>query len=257
MESPMAQSLDGLDEGAGRRSRSTLYRWLEACRPWLLGRARARLPRKLAPKDDASDLVQRVLLRATTEIDRFRGQGLGQFHAWLARMLDTQMLKRLRHWRQQRRNVSREELLNPAFSAQGELAAASTSVSDRLVREEELEQLRLAASWCREQDRTVIFLHFFEGRSHKEIADRLGIAPAAVRQRHNRVVRRLRAAMHLLNLMNRRGLSTVQQDVIGLHQFQGADSRQIAHRLRLPEDLVAQWTAEAQPFLRSVAEDLS
>ena len=61
--------------------------------------------------------------------------------------------------------------------------------------------------------------------------------------------------MQLLELMTRRGLGTLQQDVIGVHRFQGADPGQIADRLALPEDLVTSWIAEARPLFRAMSRD--
>jgi RNA polymerase sigma-70 factor (ECF subfamily) len=228
---------------------------MAACRPGLRGRAIRHLPRKLAGKEDASDLVQRVMLRATTDIERFRGRSIGEFYTWLARILDAQILHVLRHWRTQRRDWRREDSLSPAWCGQGDFAASSTSVSDRVAREEEIARLRFAAGWFPEPDRTIIFLYSFEGLSHEEIAERLEIAPPTVRQRYSRAVGPIREAMELLELMNRRGLSAVQQDVIGLHRFRHANAGQIAAQLRLPESLAARWIAEARPLLRATAKD--
>ena len=140
--------------------------------------------------------------------------------------------KLLRHWLNKGRNFKREEPLNPAWSDQGELAASSTSILDRLSREEDAERLNLVMNWCREEDRALIFLHLFEGQTHVEIADRLGIAPEAVRQRYCRAVRRVSDAWKLMELMTRSGLGDRQQDVIGVHRFQRADPDNLVWSLR-------------------------
>jgi RNA polymerase sigma-70 factor, ECF subfamily len=255
MESSTARSLNGPVEQARQRTQSTLNRWMAACRPGLRRRAGKQLSRELDRKEDASDLVQKVLLRATIQFDGFKGQSIGEFYTWLSRIQDKLVLKLLRHWHNQRRNVGQEKPVSPAWNDQREFAASSTWVPDRLARKEECDRLILAASWCREEDRAVIFLHLFEGQSHEEIAADLGIAPAAVRQRYCRAVRRVRAAMQLLDLMTRRGFRIDQQDAIGVHRFQGADPGQIAQRLEVPEGLVARWIAEAQPLFRAIAKD--
>ncbi len=213
------------------------------------------LSRELDRKEDASDLVQKVLLRATIHFDKFKGQSIGEFSTWLARIQDMLVLKLFRHWRNQRRNVGQEKPVNPAWNDQGEFAASSTSVPDRLSREEECDRLMLAASWCREEDTAVIFLHLFDGQSHEQIAADLGIAPAAVRQRYCRAVRRVRQAMQLQELMTGRGFRIDQQDAIGVHRFQGADPEQIANRLQVPKELVARWIGEARPLFREIAKD--
>ncbi len=206
---------------------------------------------------DASDLVQKVQYHAAAQFSKFRGHSIGEFRAWMAGILDRQVFRQLRFWGEPRRDRAREEPLSPAWSERGEPARASTSILDRLSHEEECERLRLAASWCREDDLAIISKHLFEGRSHEEIADELGIGPAAARQRHCRAVRRVGEAMQLLELMTRRGLGTLQQDVIGVHRFQGADPGQIADRLALPEELVTRWIAEARPLFRAISRDAS
>jgi RNA polymerase sigma-70 factor (ECF subfamily) len=254
MKVPSSPSLDRLLWRAREGDRSALDRVMGSCRPWLLRRARTRLPRGLARKQDASDVVQEVQYRAAAQIGDFQGRSLGEFRAWLAGILDRRVFRALRFWNEQRRDRSREEPLSPSWGTRGELAASATSILGRLAREEERERVELAKSWCRAEDRAVITLHLDEGRSHDEIAAALGITPAAARQRFSRALRRVGQATQLLDLMTRRGWSGLQQDVIGLHRLQGANPGEIAERLRLPEALVARWIAEAEPLVRELSE---
>ncbi len=254
MKSFSSPSLDGLLWRARGGDRSALDQVMGSCRPWLLQRARTRLPRGLARKQDASDLVQEVQYRAAAQIGDFQGRSLGEFRAWLAGILDRRVFRALRFWKEQRRDRGREEPLSPSWSARGELAASATSILGRLAHQEERERVELAKSWCREEDRVVLALHLDEGRSHEEIAAALGITPAAARQRFSRALRRVGEAAQLLELMTGRGWSSLQQDVIGLHRLQGAKPGQIAERLRLPEELVARWIAEAEPLVRTFSQ---
>ena len=41
-------------------------------------------------------------------------------------------------------------------------------------REEDLDQLKVAAGWCREEDRDVIWLHLYEERRHERDRGRVG-----------------------------------------------------------------------------------
>lgn len=255
MESSASRSLDRLLVRAREGSRSALGRLMASCRPWLRRRVRARLPRELARKQDGSDLVQECQSLATARFAQFRGRSFGDLRAWLAGILDRRLIRALRFWGEQRRDRKREEPEAPDWGTRGELAESSASILERLAQREECERLKLAASWCREEDLEVISMHLFEGRSHDEIAAELGVAAAAARQRYCRAVRRVGQAMQLLELMTRRGIDGLRQDVIGLHRFQGADPEQIADRLRLPRDLVARWIAEAKPLFRAIARD--
>jgi RNA polymerase sigma factor (sigma-70 family) len=228
---------------------------MASCRPWLRQRVKTRLSRELARKQDGSDLVQECQYLAAAQFAEFGGRSLGELRAWMAGILDRRLFRAVRFWGRKRRDWKREEPLSPAWSPQEELAETTMSILERLSHEEECERLRLAASWCRAEELKVISMHLFEGRSHDAIAAELGVAVAAVRQRYCRAVRRVGEAVRLLALMTQRGLSGLQQDVLGLHRFQGADATQIAQRLQLPEALVARWIAEGKPLLRAIEKD--
>jgi RNA polymerase sigma factor (sigma-70 family) len=209
----------------------------------------------LARKQDGSDLVQECQYLAATHFGEFRGRNLGEFRAWLEGILDRRLLRALRFWGEKRRDRKREEPLSPTWSVAGEPAATATSILERLSWEEECERLKLAASWCREEDLAVISLHLFEGRNHDEIAAEMGVGVAAARQRYCRAVRRVGDAVRLLALMTQHRLAAIQQDAIGLHRFQGADPAEIAERLQLPHELIVRWIAEARPLFHAIAKD--
>jgi RNA polymerase sigma-70 factor (ECF subfamily) len=255
MESSTSRSLDWLLMRAQAGSRSALGQLMASCRPWLQVQARRRLPRGLARKQDDSDLVQEVQYLAAAQFAEFQGRSPGEFRAWLTGILARRVFRALRFWGEQRRDRKREEPICPARGGPEEPADSTASIPEQVSQEEECQRLNLAASWCRQDDRAVISLHLFEGRSHDEIAAEWGVAAATVRQRYCRAVRRVGAALRLLDLMTQQGLSSLQQDVIGLHRFQGADPGRIADWLQLPEELVARWIAGAKPLLTAIAKD--
>src|SRR5262245_3973924 len=217
---------------ARQGSRSALGDLMVSCRPWLRRRVRRRMPRELARKQDGSDLVQECQYLAAARFDDFQGTDVAEFRAWLAGILDRRLLRALRFWGERRRDRRRERPLRPSWSggAGREPAAAATSVLGRLSLDEQCEQLRLAASWCRPDDLAVISRHLYEGRGHDEIAAELNIAAAAARQRFSRAVRRVGEALRLLERMNGLGWGALRQDVVGMHRFQGADPAEIAGR---------------------------
>jgi RNA polymerase sigma factor (sigma-70 family) len=255
MESSASQSLDRLLERAREGSRSAVDRLMVWSRPWLRERVRAWLPRKLARRQDGSDLVQECQYRAAAQLAQFEGRSLGEFRAWMLGILKHLVLRVRRREGEKRRDWKRDEPLRPAWCDPEELAEARTSDLGRLCQEEARQRLELAASWCREEDRAVIKRHLFEGRSHDEIAAEWGISVPAARQRYCRAVRRVGAALQLLERMSQRGIRGPQQEVIGLHRFQGVEPGQIADRLRLPEELVRRWIVEAGPLLRGHGKD--
>jgi RNA polymerase sigma-70 factor (subfamily 1) len=250
-------SLERLLVRARAGSRSALGRLLVAVRPWLRRRVHVQLPQGMAQKQDASDLVQECQAIVTAQIGSFRGRDVRDFRAWINRILQNRILRSLRFWREKRRNFKREVPLNPT-TRQGEvegLAPATMSPSEQLSLEEDRERLLLALSWCREEDHAVISLHLIEGRSHDEIGAELGLSIDAVRQRYSRAIRRLREGVKLMDLLAEHRINGPQQEAIVLHHIRGEHPKQIGARLRLPQELVTRWIAEADPLRRNSQED--
>jgi RNA polymerase sigma-70 factor (ECF subfamily) len=252
METSATHSLFRLIERAKDGSRSALGDLMASCRPWLRRRVRLKFPRGLARKEDASDLVQECQSLAAASFAQFRGGSPAEFRAWLAGILDRRILQAIRFWGAGRRDRRREQPVAAAASSVWELEGSSTTILERLCRWEECDRLKLAASWCRDDDIELISQHLFVGRSHEEIAQELGVASATVRQRYCRAVRRVGEAMQLLDLMTRNGFGGTRQDVIGLHRFRGEHPDEISTRLRLPKTLVARWIVEAKPLLHAM-----
>lgn len=74
-------------------------------------------------------------------------------------------------------------------------AAASPGVAQQVMAKQELDMLEQAIAELPEGCRTVLLLRKVELLSHKEIAERLGIAISTVEKQHARALRLLRAAL--------------------------------------------------------------
>jgi RNA polymerase sigma factor (sigma-70 family) len=255
MEFSDAQSPEMLLARAADGSQSALNRLMAHCRPWLSRRVQSRIGRELAAKVDGSDLVQECQYLAASKFVAFEGSTFGEFQAWLGGILDRRLLRAARFWRQKRRDRRREVALYPASGDPKAVAVPDDSALRRLSLDEESERMKLAASWCRDDDRAVIQLHFFDDRDYQQIAELWGVSSTVVRQRYCRAVRRLGEALELLELMTRLGIKGIQQDVIGLHRLQKADLDTIAGRLQLPRTLVKRWLDETAPLLRASAKE--
>jgi RNA polymerase sigma factor (sigma-70 family) len=246
----MTRLLDRAREG----SRSALGELMAGCRPWLRRRVATRLPRELAHKQDASDLVQECQSLAIASFAQFRGRSSAELRGWLAGILERRVMRALRFWGAGRRDRRREQHVAGQRPVH-EIEASSTALLERLSRWEDCDRLKLAASWCRADDMDLISRHLFDGKSHDEIGQALGISAATARQRYCRAVRRVGEALQLLELMSRRGFSGTQQDVVGLNRFRGEGAEELSARMRLPRKLVVQWIVEAKPLLRELDED--
>jgi RNA polymerase sigma factor (sigma-70 family) len=218
-------------------------------------RAGARQNTSLDRKEDGSDRVQDCLCKAVCKFGEFKGRSLAEFCNWVFTILDNDIFKARRFWKQVKRDWKREQPLAPDGGVLSELAGSTTSILGRLVREEEREQLSVAAGWCREKDQAVIFRHLFEDQSYDEIAHECGVTCDVVRQGFSRAVRRVGEALRLQALMTQHRIPVLRQEVIGIHRCQGLSANTIGARLELPAWLVSLWLDEARPLIRELDED--
>ncbi len=126
---------------------------------------------------DAEDVVHDVMARLPRLLVQYRGHGLG---GWLRRVVRNQALM------QRRRVRTRGEV------GVDEAAGIPAHAADPLAYEE----LELAVSRLPGSLRDVVVLRFRQGRSHREIAELLGISATASEVRLHRGIRCLHADMH-------------------------------------------------------------
>jgi len=165
------------EEPANKRDFSALYSRTVAP-------LRRYLARLLGNTDDAQDVAQDAYLRVYPKVNR---EQVDQPEALLyvtARRLAINRLKR-----RSISPISREEL-NLDFAA-----SQNPSVQQQVMARQELGFLEEAIAQLPEGCRTVLLLRKVELLSHREIADRLGIAISTVEKQHARALRLLRAAM--------------------------------------------------------------
>lgn len=138
----------------------------------------------------ATDLTAEAFARALEGLDGFRGRQDGSGAAWvfgIARNL-------VRGWHQERRvaTAARERLgiVTPAW-VPDEVAA----VDDRLDADRVSAALAAAVADLPATLREALMLHALDERSHREVAEALGISQANARMRVSRAVRRVRAQL--------------------------------------------------------------
>lgn len=161
-------------------------RSIEGYRDYLLMLVRLQMGTGLRAKLDASDVVQEAILLAHERRTQFRGGSEGEWLAWLRTILANTLASTLRRFQAQARDTGRErslqaELDRSASRMEGLLAADQTSPSERAVRGEEILRLVQAIVRLPEEQRRVVELHYLEGLSVAEAAERIGKSrPAAV-----------------------------------------------------------------------------
>jgi RNA polymerase sigma-70 factor (ECF subfamily) len=149
---------------------------------------------------DAQDALQDAFLQAYRRIAGFRGEA--RFSTWLYRVATNAALM-LRRARSRRPAESLEDCL-PRFDAEGRHAAtpeallAAAQVEERLDRKRLAEKATAALDRLPESYREAFVLRDLEELETAEVAEVLGIAPAAVRQRVHRARLMLRGYLGAL-----------------------------------------------------------
>jgi RNA polymerase sigma factor (sigma-70 family) len=162
------------DEPAGQRDFAVLYRAT-------LAPLRRYLTRLLGSASEAQDVAHDAYMRVyPTMIQQPAKHPAGLLYT-AARRLAINRLKR--------RSISpvTRETYNPEFAA-----STAPGVAQQLIARQDLSLLEQAIASLPEGCRAVLLLRKIEMLSHREIADRLGIAVSTVEKQHARALRLLR-----------------------------------------------------------------
>ena len=171
---------------------SSRWKLTQSLREQLKGLVRSQLRGRYSEKFDESDVVQAALVRAVRNICSFTGNTTVQFRAWLSQICRNETRNAIRHWQQQRRDATCEELfLDNATSSNGQ------DPNERLKRAEQVEALRQAIERLKPTQQALIQLRHFEDLSHHDIALKLGISVDAARQRWISTLRALKREMEM------------------------------------------------------------
>lgn len=162
--------------------------------------ARVQIGRQLQGKVSPSDVVQETFLRARKQFAQFRGTSEAELMAWLRRTLVSTLLRLVRHYTAQRRNVTLERQLVDELDASSQSLAASlpspgSSPSERAVRREQAVLLADALAQLEPHYREVIILRHLEGRQFPEIAEQVGRSLHSVRHLWTRALAQLRQSL--------------------------------------------------------------
>jgi RNA polymerase sigma-70 factor (ECF subfamily) len=224
------------------------------CLPLLRARASGKLASYRRANADPSDIAQDVAVVAATKIGEFEGHNTRTFLGWLYGILDNRILQVIRPRGTRGGKGAGRSPLRPPPSLLRDVVDSETSVSSRLAHEEDIERLKKVVGWFRSEEVAVITMRLSEALSYDEIAANLGLTAAAARQRYRRAVRRVGEALKLSETMSRQGTIGLQQDVVGIHRFQGAGARLIANQFGLKEAIVSDWIAEGARLFGDATE---
>lgn len=174
--------------------------WPERFRSYLRLLARMQLDQGLRSKLDPSDIVQQTLLQAHRAMGDYRGQSDAEMAAWLRQILARNLSHAVRDFGRDKRNVNRERSMHAAVDASSArleawLAAEQSSPSQQAQHNEQVLQLCNALEQIPESQREAVQLHYWQGCTLAEIAERLDRTPAAAAGLLKRGMRKLRELM--------------------------------------------------------------
>lgn len=173
---------------------ASLNRLLDTFRPFVLRVVRRRFDLRLQSRLDPADIVQETLLEVTHRLGEYVERRPMSFRAWLHQ---TACQRLQMAWREHRRAVRRSVDLEVPFVDDTSLQMACSllghnSPSDDLQRWEMLERVRCAIQQLPADDRNLIVMRNFDHLDNREVADLLGLQPAAASKRYGRALLRLR-----------------------------------------------------------------
>lgn len=161
-----------------------------------------RLDRRLAARVDVSDVLQETYLEAARRLADYLDRGRMPFYVWLCWLAREKVIECHRvHLEAEKRAVGRELPPLPADASAdlaGGLMSKGPSPSQAVAAAELAERLRAALEQLDEDEREVLLWRHFEQLRNQEIAQLLGISPAAANKRYIRALQRLRGL--LMNL---------------------------------------------------------
>ncbi len=136
--------------------------------------------------DLAEDVTQEVFWRVWEKAHQYRPER-GSVRAWLLYITRNRALDVLR--RRKRRPLSADHLPE---ADDPQVVLADPGPEEMAVQDWEQQRVRQALARLSEEQRTVLLLAYFEGLSHREIAQQLGLPLGTVKSRLRAAVQSLR-----------------------------------------------------------------
>ncbi len=192
---------EDLIDRARRGDEAARLRLLGLYRDYLRRIVVKRLDRRLASRIDASDVIQEIMVVADRRLDGYFRERVLPFWPWLQQIAADRIVEAHRlHVGSQKRSVNREQRTpgRPDQSSPNlaeSLFADDTSPSNRMMRNEDQQQMRGALAALPAKDREVLVMRHLEHKSTAEIAAALLISEGAVKARLMRGLVRLRALL--------------------------------------------------------------
>lgn len=180
------------DEGA-------LQQLLAEHRGWIEAQVRRRLDATLRLEADTQDFVQEAMLDVLRDGPRFVVESAASFRALLSRIVENNVLDRVRYMHREQRDRRRmRDLASDSILMLDSPVRSVTEPPQRAERSEQIAWMRLALELLEPDDREVIRMREWEGLSFPQLGEQLGISEEAARKRHARALPRLAGKLKML-----------------------------------------------------------
>lgn len=153
---------------------------LRSSRAALRERTERQLPREVQPRVDPSDVIQEVLLEATSDFRSFRGRSGGEWQTWLQRILAHNVIEMLRrHIYAEKRSLRSEQSPRDESWPARQVPANDLSPSQAVARQELVDWLRIFQSHLNPDFQTILKLRYWEDRTLQEIASHMDLSKSS------------------------------------------------------------------------------
>ncbi len=122
--------------------------------------------------DVADDLTQEILIKVVKVLDEGRYTDKGRFQPWLLRIAHNRVLDYFRAQKQ----VKTINESSAGFDILGSRNMTEPSIEDKLVSEQQAEEVRQLIEHLPAEQREVVKMRYYEGLSFKEIAEHTGVS---------------------------------------------------------------------------------
>jgi RNA polymerase sigma-70 factor, ECF subfamily len=161
--------------------------------PWITAHVQRRLGPLLRARVDTQDIVQQTLVEVLRSGPRFQVDDRDHLRALLVRLVENVLRHQVRHDRQQKRDVRRDQPLQPGSGSGAvlQLSATQPGPGTQAAAGEQRDWVRLALELLDPDDRDVIVWREFDGLPFADIAARLQLSEAHARVRFQRALPKL------------------------------------------------------------------
>jgi len=165
---------------------SALNKLFEVYNERILRIVRMRMGQELRSKQESMDIVQDAFISALRSLDNFTYQNEGDFLRWVSKIVENRIRDNIEKLHANKRDVRKEIPLSNTSATQDTFVGTfepidNTTPSLIMSNGEGLNKLEKAISELKPEYREVIILTKIEGLSHKEVGEKLGKSPDAVR----------------------------------------------------------------------------